>query len=152
MKGLIMTGNNSPIAKLDFLLGIWNLEYKVPESMYSKGDSGTGVGEFKRILNGSYVSFDYHAKLTSIETSAHAVFAWDEKSNIYKYWWFESTGNYLSASCNFIDADILCLNWHNSILVQTFKKENADKIVLQMKYPVSENSYKTILEVILTRK
>ena len=114
--------NNQPISKLDFLLGEWSLDYRVPESAISKEDKGTGTGEFKRILNDKFVSFDYHAKLSSMETKAHAIFAWDEKANIFKYWWFESYGGFLAASCNFIDENTLCLNWHDSLLVQTFKK------------------------------
>jgi hypothetical protein len=147
-----MTNNNHPISKLDFLLGIWNLEYRIPKSVFSEEDKGSGSGEFKRILNDEYVSFNYEAKLSSIELSAHAVFAWDEKSKSYRFWWFESSGNFLTASCNFINDDTLGLNWHDSLLVQTFKKESVDKIVLQMKYPVNDNKYETILEVILMRK
>lgn len=147
-----MQNNNHPISKLDFLLGAWNLEYRAPESILSKEDKGSGTGEFKRILNDKYVSFDYHAKLSSMEASAHAVFAWDEKLKIYRYWWFESSGNFLTASCNFINDDTLSLNWHDSPLIQTFKKESAGKVILQMKYPVSEDKYEIILEVIFTRK
>ncbi|MGD1006301.1 MAG: DUF1579 family protein [Ignavibacteriaceae bacterium] len=147
-----MPNNNHPISKLDFFLGTWNLEYRVPESLFSKVDKGSGTGEFKRILNDEYVTFDYKAKLSSIESSSHAVFAWDEKSKTYRYWWFESSGNFLTASCNFINDDTLSLNWHDSLLVQTFKKESVDKIILQMKYPVSDNKYEIVLEVIFTRK
>jgi hypothetical protein len=87
-----------------------------------------------------------------LESSAHALFAWDEKSKIYRYWWFESSGNYLTASCNFINDNTLCLNWHDSLLAQTFTKEVSGKITLQMKYPVSDAGYEVILEVIFTRK
>jgi hypothetical protein len=147
-----MINNNYPISKLDFLLGAWDLKYKVPKSILSEADTGTGSGEFKRILNDKYVSFDYSAKLSSMEASAHAVFAWDEKLKIYMYWWFESSGNYLNAACNFINDDTLCLNWHNSLLVQTFTKKGPGKIILQMKYPVSDAKYEIIMEVSFTRK
>jgi hypothetical protein len=147
-----MPNSNHPISKLDFLLGSWNLEYKVPKSNFSEENIGLGTGEFKRMLNDKYVSFDYHAMLSSIESSAHGIFAWDDKSKIYRYWWFESSGNTLTASCNFINDDTLSMNWHDSLLVQTFHKDKDDKLTLHMKSPVSADKYELILEVDFTRK
>ena len=147
-----MPNNNHPISKLDFLPGEWKLEYWVPKSIFSEEDKGTGTGEFRRILNEKYVSFDYHAGLSSIKSSAHAIFVWDEKSQLYKYWWFESSGNFLTASCNFINDYTLSLSWHDSLLFQTFQKVSTDKIILQMKIPISSDKFEIILEVILTRK
>ena len=134
----------NPIEKFDFLIGKWKLKYNIP--------NGEGTGEFKRILNDKYVSFEYSAKFSKGEGSAQGIFAWDDRSKLYKYWWFESSGNYLSASCNFIDDDTLCMNWHDSLLVQTFKKENPGKVILQMKYPSDENKYDLSLEVIFTKQ
>jgi hypothetical protein len=141
----------NPMDKFDFLIGKWKLKYNVPKSFLSDEDTGEGTGEFKRILNNKYVSFDYSAKLSKGEGSAHAIFAWDDKSKLYKFWWFEDSGNYSSATCNFIDDDTLCLNWHDSLLVQSFKKENSNKIILRMKYPANENKYDLVLEVTFTK-
>lgn len=137
--------------KFNFLLGTWELEYKIPESQFSPGDNGEGKGEIKRILNNKYVTFDYVAQLTQGEGAAHAIFAWDEKSNIYKYWWFEDSGEFMKATCNFLDEDTLALNWHNSLVVQTFNKINDNEIVLKMKYPLNKDEYKLILEVLFIR-
>ena len=143
---------SNPMDKFNFLLGSWKLEYKVPKSIFSEADTGTGEGEFKRILNDQYVTFNYQAKLTQGEGAAHALFAWDEKSKIYRYWWFENSGAFMEATCNFINENTLCLNWHNSILVQTFKKVEDGKVILQMSYPSDKNGYELVLEVILTKK
>jgi hypothetical protein len=141
----------NPIEKFNFLIGAWDLKYKVPMSLFSSGDEGEGTGEFKRILNDKYIIFSYSARLKLSANSAKGIFAWDEKSKLYKYWWFEDSGNFLSAACNFINDETLCLNWHDSLLVQTFKKESDDKVVIQMKYPSNENKYEIIMEVNLTR-
>ena len=140
----------SAMDKFNFLLGPWKLEYNVPESQFSPGDHGEGKGEFKRILNNKYVTFDYISKLSQGEGAAHAIFAWDEKSKIYRYWWFEDSGEFMQATCNFIDEDTLALNWHNSLLIQTFNKVNDKKIILKMKYPLNKDEYKLVLEVLFT--
>lgn len=141
-----------PVDKFNFLLGTWQLEYNVPKSLFSDADNGKGYGEFKRILNSRYVSFDYSAKLSKGEAAAHAVFAWDEKNKIYKYWWFEDSGAFMTATCNFVDENTLCLNWHNSLLVQSFNITENGKVILRMKYPLNTNDYDLILEVVFTKK
>jgi hypothetical protein len=143
--------NTNPMDKFNFLLGTWKLEYKVPKSQFSEADTGSGEGEFKRILNDRYVKFDYRAKLTRGEGAAHGIFAWDEKSKIYRYWWFEDSGAFMEATCNFINENTLCLNWHNSILVQTFKKKEDGKVILQMSFPSDKNGYELVLEVTLLK-
>ena len=84
--------------------------------------------------------------------AAHAIFAWDEKSKIYRFWWFESSGNFDKATCNFIDNETLYLTWHDSLLIQTFRKVDSNKVILRMENPTSEGKYELILEVIFTRK
>lgn len=138
--------------KFNFLLGKWHLGYKVPKSLFSKEDFGSGEGEFKRLLNDKYVTFDYHAKLTSGESSAHGIFAWDEKSKIYRYWWFEDSGAFMQATCNFLDENTLCLNWHDSVLVQTFSLVENGNVVLEMRYPKNKTEYESVLTVIFTKK
>jgi hypothetical protein len=147
-----MTSTSNPMEKFDFLLGTWELEYRVPKSVFSEAASGKGTGTFKRMLNDKYVSFDYSAKLSTGSTAAHAIFAWDEKSGIYRYWWFEDSGAFLTATCNFIDEEILFLNWHDMLLIQTFSRITADKVILRMEHPVAQGKFEVILEVILKRR
>ena len=145
-----MTKQLNEMGKFNFLLGNWDMEYKVPESSFSK--KATGTGTFKRTLDDKYVYFDYSYRLTTVESRAHAIFAWDKKAKIYRYWWFESSGNFLTATCNFVNDEILCLNLHDTLLIQTFKKEGTNRVVLRMEHPSSEGKYELILEVISTKK
>jgi len=146
-----MSNEKNPMDRFNFFLGTWKLEYKVPKSRFSDEDRGEGEGSFKLILNGRYVTFDYHAKLSKGEGSAHAIFGWDEKRKIYRYWWYEDSGEFMEASCNFIDDNTLCLNWHDSLLVQTFQLKGDGKLILQMRYPLNANDYEVILEVSNTK-
>jgi len=138
--------------KFDFLLGNWNLEYKVPKSAFSKAGTGAGTGTIKRALDDKYVYFDYSASLTTEKGEAHAIFAWDEKVKVYKFWWFESSGNFMEATCNFVNDETLFLNWHDTLLIQTFRKAGPNEVILRMEHPTSEGKYELILEVIFTRK
>lgn len=142
----------SPMEKFKFLLGDWNLEYRVPKSTFSEAGTGTGTGTFKRALRDKYVFFDYSCSLTTGQGQAHAIFAWDDKAKVYRYWWFEDSGNFLQATCNFIDNDTLFLNWHDTLLTQTFTKAGPDKVVVRMKQSLGEDKSELVLEVILTRK
>ncbi len=146
-----MSKKFDPMDKFNFLLGTWKMKYKVPKSQLSPADKGTGIGEFKRMLNDKYVTFDYHAKFTESEGAARGIFGWDEKSNIYRYWWFEDSGAFMEASCNFTNDDTLNMNWHNSTLVQTFTKMKNGKVILQMKTPVNKEDFTVVLEVIFTK-
>ncbi len=138
--------------KFGFLVGNWNLEYKVPRSAFSEAATGSGTGTFKRALNDKYVYFDYSCSLTTGEGKAHGIFAWDEKASIYRYWWFESSGRFMKATCHFLNDKTLFLNWHDSLLKQTFEKVNRKKVILRMEHPNSEGNYELVLEVIFTRK
>ncbi len=140
-----------PMDKFNFMLGTWNLKYRVPKTQFSENDFGEGKGEFKRILNNKYVTFDYHAKLSKTKSSAHAIFVWDKRTEIYRYWWFEDSGEFMKVTCNFINENTLALSWHNSLLIQTFNQINQDEIVLKMKYPVNNPEYETILEVFFSK-
>jgi hypothetical protein len=146
-----MSDNLNKIGRLDFLLGKWELKFRVPKSKFSTEDSGDGKGEFKKILNNNYITFEYTSKLSGGISSAKGIFAWDNKENIYKYWWFEDSGNFTEAACDFINDSILSLNWYNSILVQTFKRLDNNNILLEMKYPNEQGTCDLILEVKLIR-
>jgi hypothetical protein len=141
--------NSDAMDKFRFLLGNWDLEYRIPESILSPAGSDSGTGSVSRALNDKYVIFEYS---TASGSEAKGIFAWDEKIKAYRYWWFENSGNFLSATCNFIHDEILAMNWHDSLLVQTFTKEGKDKVVLRMQYPSQKGGYDPVLEVILSRK
>jgi hypothetical protein len=138
--------------KFNFLLGNWDMQYKIPKSVFSKAATGTGSGTFKRALDDKYVYFDYSTLIDGEKGEAHAIFAWDKKSNLYRYWWFESSGNFSTATCNFVNDETLFLNWHDTLLIQTFRKIGSNKVILRMENPDSEGKYELILEVIFTRK
>ena len=135
--------------KFDFLLGDWNLDYRIPKSFLSEAGSDSGIGSFKRALNGKYVIFDYSTKSGG---AAMGIFAWDDKVKVYRYWWFENSGSFQTATCNFINDDILSMNWHDTLLVQTFVKNTPDKVVLKMQYPTVQGGYEIVLEVLFTRR
>ena len=80
------------------------------------------------------------------------IFAWDNKANIYRYWWFESSGSFSEASCRFIDDDTLFLNWHDGLLIQTFRKDGADRVMLSMEHPDSNGEYQAVLSVRFDRR
>ncbi len=128
------------------------MEYNIPKSSFSEATTGTGQGIFKRALDDKYVYFDYSTLIDGKKGQAHGIFAWDEKSKTYRYWWFESSGNFSTATCNFINDETLFMNWHDTLLIQTFKKVSSDKVILSMENPNSEGEYELILEVIFTRK
>ena len=138
--------------KFKFLLGNWDMEYNIPKSAFSEATTGTGKGTFKRTLDEKYVFFDYSTLIDGKEGQAHTIFVWDEKTQIYRFWWFESSGNFSKATCNFINAETLFINWHDSLLIQIFKKINSNKVVLRMESPNSNGNYELILEVTFTRK
>lgn len=62
--------------KFDFLLGNWNMEYKIPKSTFSNATIGTGAGTFKRALDDKYVYFDYSTLIDGKKGAAHAIFDW----------------------------------------------------------------------------
>jgi len=140
--------NPDILSKLGFLSGDWNLEYRIPNSTFSDAGTDTGTGSFKKMLNDQYLLFEYSTKSGS---EAKGIFAWDDKVKIYRYWWFENSGNFLSATCDFINDETLAMNWHDTLLVQTFVKESSDRVVLKMQHPAVQGGYELMLEVIFTR-
>ena len=135
--------------KFEFLLGSWNLEYRIPKSILSDAGTDTGTGSFKKALNDKYIFFEYSTKSGS---AANGIFAWDDKAKVYRYWWFENSGNFLTATCNFVNDETLAMNWHHTVLVQTFVKDEQDRVILKMQYPSVKGGYELVLEVIFTRK
>lgn len=138
--------------QFSFLLGDWNMEYNIPKSAFSEAGIGSGKGTFKKALDDHYVTFDYSTLINGQKGQAHGIFAWDIKMETHRFWWFESSGNFSTASCRFINDDTLFMNWHDSLLIQTFKKINQNKVILRMENPDSDGNYELVLEVIFTRK
>ena len=140
-----MNTQSDPMDKFDFLIGPWHMEYK--------SHSGSGTGTFKRALDGKYVFFVYSVSSPTGETgAAHGIFAWDQKAEIYRYWWYENSGNFLQATCNFINEDTLLMHWQDTLLIQTFQKTGPDKVELKMKQPDAKGVYNPILEVKFTKQ
>ena len=137
--------------RFDFLLGSWDMEYRVPKSDFSPAATGAGRGTFRRALDDKYIYFDYESQGTTGESAAHAVCVWDEKFEIYRYWWFESSGNFNEASCLFINDTTFFMNWNNGLFTQTFQKTGSDEVTLKMEHPDSEGTYEVVMEVIFTR-
>jgi hypothetical protein len=135
--------------KFEFLLGSWDLDYRIPESIFSAAGTDSGTGSFKKALSDKYVFFEYSTKSGG---EAHGIFAWDDNVKIYRYWWFENSGSFLTATCNFINDETLAMNWHDTLLVQTFVKEGPDRVVMKMQYPSEHGGHELVLEVIMTRK
>ena len=138
--------------KFDFLLGNWKMEYNIPKSSFSEAATGSGTGIINRALDNKYVYFDYSSLIKNEKGEAHAIFAWDNNSKIYRFWWFESSGNFTKATCNFVNDETLFINWHDSLYSQTFRKVDSNKVILRMENPNSEGKYELMLEVIFTRK
>jgi hypothetical protein len=139
------------MGKFAFLLGEWNLEYKVPKSSFGETDSGTGQGTFKRVFNDKYVFFDYECSLSGGDGRAHGVFAWDGGTNLYRFWWFEDSGSYMQATCDFINDYTLLMHWDFSLLKQTFQQVGKDKVILRMEGPGTDENYELLMEVVMTR-
>jgi hypothetical protein len=134
---------------LDFLLGEWQLDYHIPKSRLAGPGSDRGAGTFRRVLGDKYVVFDY---ATDGGGAAHGIFAWDSKSSVLRYWWFENSGSFQTASCEFLDQETLAVNWHDTVLVQTFTRVSQDRVVLRMRSPTANGAYELVLEVVLTRR
>ena len=141
--------NQDNLDKFGFLLGDWNMESRIPKTKFSDSETDTGVGSFKKILNDKYVLFEYSAKSGG---EAKGIFAWDDKLELFRYWWFENSGNFSQATCNFVNENILAMNWLDSLFVQTFVKETSNRVVLKMQHPDDNGGYELVLEVILTKR
>ena len=138
--------------KFNFLIGDWLLKYTVPKSSLSEASTSEGEGTFKRTLKDKYVFFDYKSGLTPGPWEANGIFAKDDKHDIYRYWWFEDSGSFLTATCNFVNDTTLFMNWHDTLLIQTFELVEKDYVVLKMSQPVDEKNFELLLKVELLKK
>ncbi len=110
------------------------------------------TGTFSWALNDKYVYFDYLCSLITGDGEAHGIFAWDQKAKVYRYWWFEDSGSFSEAAGDFVDNGTLFLKWHDTSLIQTFKRVDGDRIILNMEDKAPRGKYEFILEVVFTRK
>ena len=140
---------SNALKKFDFLLGNWDMKSHIPASKFSEPGTDTGSGTFKKILNDQFICLEYSSKTGG---AAKGIFAWDEKISMFRYWWFENSGNFAEATCDFINDEVLAMNWHDSLLVQTFVREEPEKVVLKMEYPAQEGGHEVVLEVVFTRE
>jgi hypothetical protein len=150
-----MAKQKNAMDKFEFLLGDWNLKYRIPKSAFSEAATGSASGTFKRTLNDKYVFLDCSGAISTAPDEigkAHGIFAWDEKAGFYRYWWFESSGSFSNATCNFVNDETLFMNWHDSLFIQTFQKVDNNKVILRMEHPSSEGKYELVMEVIFTRQ
>jgi hypothetical protein len=145
-------GDGVTMDKFDFLIGDWALEYRIPKSSLHDEAAGTGAGTFRRALGGKFVIFDYVSLVDGEQSRAHAVFGRDAKSGLYRYWWFEDSGAFLTATCDFVDADTLAMSWHDTLLRQTFRKTGPGEVVLRMEQPARGGGDELVLEVVLRRQ
>lgn len=83
--------NEDKLNKFEFLTGDWNMESRIPKSIFSEPGTDTGAGSSKRILKDNYVLFQYSGKSGG---EANGIFAWDEKIKMYRYWWYENSGSF----------------------------------------------------------
>lgn len=139
--------------KFEFLLGDWTLEYRVPKSSFGEADQGAGEATMQRTLGGRFVQFDYRASLERTGSgSARGIFAWDRAAGIYRYWWFEESGNFRTASCDFVADGVLRMSWHDTLLVQTFAKQGPGRVLLRMERPGASGRHEIIMDVLMRRK
>jgi hypothetical protein len=146
-----MTDDNDRMIPFEYLIGDWKLQYDVPNSDFSEATTGTGNGRFRRILAGKYVTFDYDCSLETGDGAAHAIFAWDDTIHSFRFWWFEDSGAFQQATCQFIKEGTLLLHWHDTLLSQTFEKDDADQVTLRMENPNDSGEYELVMKVILRR-
>ena len=109
-------------------------------------------GTFKWALNDKYIYFDYSCSLTTGDGEAHGIFAWDPKTKIYRYWWFEDSGSFSEAAGNFIDNETLFLKWHDKSLIQTFNRIDSNRIILRMEGKAASGKFELMLEITFTRE
>jgi hypothetical protein len=127
----------APMRALSFMIGEWALDYTVTQRGQTT-KTIRGIGSLRYLFNATYLTFDYQMleKATGeIIGKAHAIFAWDKKSRQYRYYWFESSGNFLQATGILREADTLALEWQDIKCTQIFRRVSADAMYLEMQCP-----------------
>ena len=127
----------APMRALSFMIGEWALDYTVTQHGQTT-KTMRGFGSLRYLFNATYLTFDYQVlqKATGeMIAEAHAVFAWDQKLGQYRYYWFESSGNFHQATGILRDARTLALEWQDIHCTQIFRRESADAMYLEMRCP-----------------
>jgi len=122
---------------LNFMIGEWGLAYTVIQKGHTT-QTIRGTGSLRYLFHATYLTFDYQMfeKATgSMIAEAHAIFTWDKKSAQYRYYWFESSGNFHQATGVLQDAHTLALEWQEINCTQIFRSVSADAMYLEMRCP-----------------
>ena len=130
----------APMRALSFMIGEWALDYTVTQHGLTT-KTIRGIGTLRYLFNATYLTFDYQAHLKAsgeMIAEAHAIFAWDEKPGQYRYYWFESSGNFHQATGILRDADTLALEWQDIHCTQIFRRVSADAMYLEMRCPEAD--------------
>jgi len=137
---VLTTETGAPMRALSFMVGEWGLDYTVTQHGHTT-KTIQGIGLLRYLFNATYLTFDYHMleKATREKIGeAHAIFAWDKKLGQYRYYWFESSGNFLQATGILQDDHTLALEWQDINCTQIFRRVNADAMYLEMQCPEQE--------------
>jgi hypothetical protein len=125
---------------LSFMIGEWALDYTVTQHGQTT-KAMRGIGTLRYLFNAAYLTFDYQVlqkDTGEMIAEAHAIFAWDKKLEQYRYYWFESSGNFLQATGILRDADTLALEWQDIHCTQIFRHVSADAMFLEMRCPEAD--------------
>ena len=140
------------LVELEFLLGEWKLNYRFPASDLSPAEgTGTGQGTFKKMLDDRFLRFEYTCSTTLGAGAAVGIFAWDAQASYFRYFWFENSGAFATARCRMEDRDTLFMEWEHERLVQTFHRDDTDRITLLMDQVKADGSRHNVLEVRFSR-
>jgi hypothetical protein len=125
------------MARLGFMVGEWDLDYTAHYGGKADRDL-CGTGAIKPLYDGVYLWFEYEVRnkrTHEIGGGARGIFAWDSKSEAYRYYWFESSGAFLNATASLRDAETLYLQWHGVDCTQIFQRVSDDALLLEMTCP-----------------
>ena len=131
------TETTTPMRALSFMIGEWELDYTVTQNGHTT-QTIRGTGSLRYLFNATYLTFDYQVfeKATgNMIAKAHGIFTWDKKSEHYRYFWFESSGNFRQATGVLQDTHTLALEWREINCTQIFRSLGADAMCLEMRCP-----------------
>jgi hypothetical protein len=134
------TETRAPMRALSFMAGDWELDYTVTQhGRMTKSIRGTG--SLRYLFDATCLTFDCLMQQKDAgETigEAHALFAWDAKTQQYRYYWFESSGAFLQATGILRDDETLALEWQDINCTQIFRRASADAMYLEMRCPAED--------------
>lgn len=135
---------------LSFMIGEWVLDYTVTQYGHTT-QTIRGTGSLRFLFNATYLTFDYQMiekASAAMIAEAHAIFAWDMKAGLYRYYWFESSGSFHQATGALQDAHTLAFEWQGIKCTQIFRSVRADAMYLEMRCPEQD----LLLRVDFTRR